>query len=45
MTPGAPPPVSVCISAYNEALAIAGVLESVARQDYAGEIEILVCAN
>jgi len=45
VTPGAPPPVSVCISAYNEARAIAGVLESVAQQDYAGEVEILVCAN
>jgi glycosyltransferase involved in cell wall biosynthesis len=45
VTPGVPPPVSVCISAYNEAPAIEGVLRSVALQDYAGEIEVLVCAN
>ena len=45
MTPAAPPPVSVCIAAYDEERGIRGALESVAAQDRDGETEILVCAN
>lgn len=40
--PAAYPPVSVLIAAYNEAPSIADTLTSLARQDYAGPLEILV---
>jgi glycosyltransferase involved in cell wall biosynthesis len=43
MTP--PPPVSVCVPAWNEERGIGPALESVARQDYRGDIEILVGLN
>lgn len=40
--PPAYPPVSVLIAAYNEAAGIGDVLQSLAAQDYAGPLEILI---
>lgn len=40
--PAAYPPVSVLIAAYNEAGAIGDTLLSLSRQDYSGEVEIVV---
>jgi glycosyltransferase involved in cell wall biosynthesis len=45
VTSTASPPVSVCIAACDEERGIRGALESVAAQDWDGEIEIVVCAN
>lgn len=39
------PPVSVCIPAYNEAASISKVIADVRRQNYKGEIEIVICDN
>ncbi len=38
-------PLSVCIPARNEEKGIGNTLESVFRQNYDGELDVLVCAN
>jgi len=36
------PPVSILVACYNEETAIADTIESLRRQDYAGELEVLI---
>jgi len=38
-------PTSVCIAAHNEANTVAQTIESIQRQAYPGDLEIIVCAN
>jgi len=36
------PPLSILVAAYNEENTIASTIESIAKQDYPGELQVIV---